>query len=1120
MANNFGEVFNLKAIIEVVTKDAYKEIDKVATAGKKASTQIDLVSKASKEASTPLETLGAKGAGAGKLIQGALAAASTQALKLASGAVLGALGSAITAVGTTAVVMGQQIHDAVKRAQADFGLTTDAAKEFGDTLSRLWVNNTEGVDEISSALGEVNRRFKDLKDGGEAVTQMFLEFGRVNKTDVATATKDVAGILKQYKLDLEDLPAVLDSVTTVSQQMGAPAAEILKSLPQARTYTEATGSSLQQDAAYVGSLIQSGGDVGAIRGGLQTLGEAIVAPTPEQVQAFQDLGVASTDLATAWSQINEAARKGEVTGAGKKTAFMRLLGEGDSAAVLTAMAQVGDGYDDLVRKATENSGQVAESAKVLKESFGDGLTTLFRETIGEMGVSIGNFLSGPAGELLQFAIDLVRAGKKMAEEAFTGFVSYLEKSFPNVIKVWGELGPELQKTWDTFSDGFQGLVDSMGTLWEGLTSYIGDNLQPLLDVLDPFVAGMAKAFKDLLSLVNLALDGVGRIGAAVGAASVAIGESWGKVVDGMTIAWENFTQGIKDLFADALEYVLAGMEKLPSQAQEALGAGDLRGQIDSLRNGNRPQKSLQDAVNSFSSAGSGLVDSVFNAFVDQDKRKAAKPKAEPTAKAEPGKPLGVPKDTPGDDPAAERARREAAAARIKEQTEELEFELRTNKISEAAAVKKYQAILQAAKAAKLESKDVREVEQGLFDLQKDITERIKKSAEEREKAAQKAMETTQKLKVERIGIVKGETAAALEQLEIERREYEKLGADSVEIAAWYGAQRQKIFAEDGKQAKEDAEKAADAAKTRGDAERALAESQVRAQQAVLEASGKTLEAQILGMTQQKDALLQGLRDQRDEIIKAGGDKLAAEKAYQDAATNEEKAHQARLIKIQEDAAKDKLKVENQLAADILRLKADAAKTPGKAQELNSEADRAERLQTVKDRVAELRKQGIGEDKIREYVKAEQGSILAGPKKEQSSEEGTGGFSLPSFSNTNVKRRGGSKEDRALAAAVGALAYSGPQGKPGLQNIGGTVGAGGVDPATAKALSTGQAGKPGVAGVTGSAAGKDPSTALPTAEVNLNINISHDGQPASSQTANSREQQTVNASSTYTLGRTG
>ncbi len=1031
-----------------------------------------------KPALRELDELDKKAKASGKGMEASLQRASTAILKAAGPQVLKALGGVLASIAQQSFELGNQLVDAMARFRGATGASKAEAEQFSRVIGNMWRNGSSDIDTLAATLTKLRQTFGDLGTDTEGIAKSFQDFSKITGGNTDKAITSAANAVRQLGLEAKDVGPLLDLVARGSQVTGVNAAELFRGIGQAQTAFDGLGLSLSEGTAYLAQFQKAGGDANDFVDSYLSLAEASTQATQDQAKAFKELGIAvdsagrpTGNLGSAFDTIVGKLAKGGAASNDFKVAVLKLFGEDSGRKLIQAFSGIGNGLDDLKGKLENNAGTVAASAEAM-ETLGERATALWRDAFGET----------------------IQAGSDLVVKA----LNWVLENLGYLIDATQEMGSQFGFAFAEIEKNFRGMADGIGEFWQA-------QMNILSDAWIGFYQLVLDGIRLLPEQLRGSLDGL---------------EDW-------LVQAQKDIQGSKSMPEASL---LGGVDKFLYNTTDLLTG-------ESVSRGVRNYDASKVDEAAASAAEQATADAKAKAAEKERKAKEALAKAE-AAKAEAAK-------------AAARAQVQA----VKDSITALEQEMALGKVSEREAVKRYQTILEAARKAKLDKKEIFSLEKSLYDLQKGINEDLRAAAEKRQSAERE-------MHVAWLKNVKGETAAALQALDYERAKREKTVKDRVKLDAWYGAEQRKIFEEDAERKKEAADKEAEALKKQEDGLASLTAASIKAQQERLDAQGKVLDAQLLGLEQEKSELIRALTEQRDEIIKANGDKLKAENAYQTAVLDAERSLAAKRKKILDDDALARKNIEADVQREILRLKAQAiaAEDPEKAAKLTGQADRSAKLQSVQKRAQELKKGGVSDAQIQQYLQAEADAILADKPQEQAPEQkpdtysqmsggaaesdANAGSSLPSFSlQTGRKRsrgRGPTTEDRKLAddirrISMGSSANEDPnststrakdsQGrfldalKAGAGIESSTLPVSSFDPGTSAAVNkaaTKPSGRDLVAASPAVKAGGDD--VVPTAEVNITINIQENGNTTQYHEFNTRDTDRYETSSTFQLGR--
>lgn len=138
---------------------------------------------------------------------------------------------AFAAIGTAAVAAGIKIgKDAIgefkkfDQTLSDIGKATGASgaelAKFGDIARNVGKTVPQPLSDVGAVIGELNTRLGFTGEKLEQNTKLFLDYARINNTDVAQSTTLISKLVNALELDASDLEKTLGKLTKASQLTG------------------------------------------------------------------------------------------------------------------------------------------------------------------------------------------------------------------------------------------------------------------------------------------------------------------------------------------------------------------------------------------------------------------------------------------------------------------------------------------------------------------------------------------------------------------------------------------------------------------------------------------------------------------------------------------------------------------------------------------------------------------------------------------------------------------------------------------------------------------------------------------------------------------------------------
>lgn len=204
-----------------------------------------------KEYADKLETAGEKMDSAGKKLSGTVTAG-------------------IVAAGTASVAAWKQIDGAYDSIAAGTGATGEALQKLTDSFDNVYGEFPTSTEELGGAIADINTRFGFTDETLEDCTTKFLEFARVNNTDVSSAIANVSRYMGDASIDSSEYASVLDSLTAASQASGISVDKLAESCTKYGAPMRAIGFDTQSSIAIFAQWEKAGVNTEIAFSGMKT----------------------------------------------------------------------------------------------------------------------------------------------------------------------------------------------------------------------------------------------------------------------------------------------------------------------------------------------------------------------------------------------------------------------------------------------------------------------------------------------------------------------------------------------------------------------------------------------------------------------------------------------------------------------------------------------------------------------------------------------------------------------------------------------------------------------------------------------------------------------------------
>lgn len=164
----------------------------------------------------------------------------------------------IAATGAAAMVAWNEIDDAYDNIVAGTGATGEALQSLQDSFDNVFGDFPASSQEVSTAIADINTRFGFVDKKLEQASTSFLQFARVNNTDVSTAIKLVSRAMGDAGVEADDYSEVLDALTTASQGSGISIDRLAELITKYGAPMRALGYDMQESIALFAQWEKAG----------------------------------------------------------------------------------------------------------------------------------------------------------------------------------------------------------------------------------------------------------------------------------------------------------------------------------------------------------------------------------------------------------------------------------------------------------------------------------------------------------------------------------------------------------------------------------------------------------------------------------------------------------------------------------------------------------------------------------------------------------------------------------------------------------------------------------------------------------------------------------------------
>ncbi|WP_311054804.1 phage tail tape measure protein [Enterococcus faecalis] len=489
----------------------------------------------------------------------------------------------IMGIGAASIAAFKELDDSLDSITTATGATGEQLESLQDSFKTVAGQIPTDMENISTGIGEVNTQFGLMDKQLEDTTGRMLKFSEINGSDVSQSTINAKKSMDLFRLSIEDLPMILDSVSKTSQDTGVGVDQLFDAVNRGAPQLKAMGLGFSESTTLIGQMEKAGIDSA---GTLGYLAKASVVYAKDN-KTMQD-GLSGTIESI----------KGATTEQEKLTIASEVFGTKAASKMVEAIDSGALSMDGLADSAKNAAGTV-------DQTFNDILDPIDQAKIAQNQFKIA---MGELGEQVQIALlPAFEAASNAIQKVSTWFSGLTDNQKQTIITIAGvvaAIGPVLVVL-GTLASSISSLIpviafiaSPIGIVIAALAAFVAgiviaynkvgwfrDFINTSFNVIKDIVVGVFKVLADttkstfdfITGFIGGAMDGAAKI---IGDYVNAIKRIFGGIVDFVTGVftgdWSRAWQGVVDIFGGIFEGI-AAVAKAPINAMITLINGFLGG---------------------------------------------------------------------------------------------------------------------------------------------------------------------------------------------------------------------------------------------------------------------------------------------------------------------------------------------------------------------------------------------------------------------------------------------------------------------------------------------------------------------------------------------------------------
>ena len=440
----------------------------------------------------------------------------------------------IVAVGAAATASFETIDKGMDIIVEKTGATGDSLQEMQNIAKSVYGQMPSSIEDVGSAVGEVNTRFMYTGDLLEETAIQFLKFAKLNKLDVSTSIDSVQKAMDAWSIGADGLNNVLDVLNWEGQRTGVSMETLTSGLVNNAPLFKELNMSVDQAADLLATFEVSGFDSSTMLNGLS--------------KAMKNGANDGLSLQESLDKVQEQMLNASTDAEGLSIAYELFGKSGDK--VYQAVKDGIIDFNDLAYSVEGADGVL------------NNVATTFENTQDPSDKM--------AQKMHQVQTAFAEVGEKL-EESILPIAEKLADAIVTILDAWNNLDPGIQ----TMIITFVGLVAALGPVLSiigtivTITGALGVSFAALagpigivvvaIAVLAGVIVGIVTHFDELKAVAMNVLNMLGDLATnarnAVMNAFGSIGSFFGGIFDGIGKTASNALNGVTSRFSSAMEFI-------------------------------------------------------------------------------------------------------------------------------------------------------------------------------------------------------------------------------------------------------------------------------------------------------------------------------------------------------------------------------------------------------------------------------------------------------------------------------------------------------------------------------------------------------------------------------------
>lgn len=281
------------------------------------------------------------------------------------------------------------------------GATGKQAEALQENYKNVAKQVVAPLDEIATAVGEVNTRFGFTGKTLEDTAVQFLKFAELNDTDVKTSVDNVQSAMRAFGIDSKNTSVILDLLNAAGQKTGESVDKISESLVTNGPALKQMGMNVSDATMFLANLSKNGVDASSVMSGLK--------------RALANAAKSGKPMSTAMKEIETSIKNAKTPTEATQKAI-ELFGARSGAAIADAVRSGQLSFASFGTSLKDFSGNIDTTYDNIKD--GTDEVALAMQTLQvEVASVLDEFIKEHSPEIKEFLAWLMKEGLPVLTDA-------------------------------------------------------------------------------------------------------------------------------------------------------------------------------------------------------------------------------------------------------------------------------------------------------------------------------------------------------------------------------------------------------------------------------------------------------------------------------------------------------------------------------------------------------------------------------------------------------------------------------------------------------------------------------------------------------------------------------